>query len=91
MELLQGNEAQTDRFLAAYDAAGELITQLGLVRDRERHKEALRSWDELNQLGETSVPRIPAAPDLMGMWQGNELLLQGGEHAWLLDVTEGSD
>jgi hypothetical protein len=46
MELLQGNEAQADRFQAAYDAAGELVTQLGLVRDRERHKEALRSWDD---------------------------------------------
>jgi hypothetical protein len=46
MELLQGNEAQTDRFLAAYDAAGELVTQLGLVADREQHKEALRIWSD---------------------------------------------
>jgi hypothetical protein len=40
-------------------------------------------------IGETIVPRVLAAPDLMGMWQGNELLLQSGRHAWLLDLIEG--
>ena len=40
-------------------------------------------------IGETAVPRVPTTPDLMGIWQGNELLLQGGGQAWLLDVTEG--
>src|SRR5207247_11124692 len=39
-------------------------------------------------IGETIVPHIPAAPDLMGMWQGDELLLQGGGQAWLLDIIE---
>jgi hypothetical protein len=39
-------------------------------------------------IGETTVPGIPAAADLMGMWQGSELLLQSGEQAWLLDVRE---
>jgi hypothetical protein len=38
-------------------------------------------------IGETTVPRVPAAPDLMGIWQGNELLLQSGQRAWLLDVA----
>jgi hypothetical protein len=56
-ELLQGNEAQTDRFLAAYDAAGELVTRLGLVRDRDRHKEALRAWDDQ----ETGYPDLKLA------------------------------
>jgi DNA helicase HerA-like ATPase len=45
-ELLQGNEAQTDRFLAAYDAAGELVTQLVPAAEREAHREALRLWDD---------------------------------------------
>jgi hypothetical protein len=39
-------------------------------------------------IGETTVPRVPAAPDLMGIWQGSELLLQSGQRAWLLDVAE---
>ena len=30
-ELLQGNDAQTDRFLAAYDAAGEVIDVEGQI------------------------------------------------------------
>jgi hypothetical protein len=42
VELLQGNEAQGDRFHAAYDAAGELVTRLGLAADADRHREALR-------------------------------------------------
>ena len=40
-------------------------------------------------IGETTVPRVPPSADLTGMWQGNELLLQGGGQAWLLDVIEG--
>jgi hypothetical protein len=57
VELLQGNEAQTDRFLAAYDAAGDLTTQLGLVADRDRHRDALRSWDDQ----ETGYPDLRLA------------------------------
>jgi hypothetical protein len=41
-------------------------------------------------IGETTVPRVPAEPDLMGTWQGDALLLQGGGQAWLLDMLEGS-
>jgi len=40
-------------------------------------------------IGETVVPGVQPARDLMGLWQGNELLLQGGGRAWLLDVVEG--
>jgi hypothetical protein len=39
-------------------------------------------------IGETTVPRVAVAPDLMGIWQGSELLLQGGGRAWLLDVDD---
>jgi hypothetical protein len=39
-------------------------------------------------IGETTVPHVAAASDLMGIWQGDELLLQGGGSAWLLDVRE---
>jgi hypothetical protein len=46
LELLRGNEAQTDRFLAAYEAAGELVTHLSLAADRDGHREALRLWDD---------------------------------------------
>ena len=42
-------------------------------------------------IGETVVPRVAAAPELMGLWQGNELLLVRDGQAWLLDVTEGSN
>jgi hypothetical protein len=46
VEILHGTEAQTDRFLAAYDAAGELVTELGLAQDKERHRQALVAWDD---------------------------------------------
>ncbi len=46
VEILRGTDAQTDRFMAAYDAAGELITQLGLVSEKEHHREALAAWDD---------------------------------------------
>jgi hypothetical protein len=39
-------------------------------------------------IGETAVPGVPATADLMGTWQGTDLLLQSGEQAWLLDVRE---
>lgn len=39
-------------------------------------------------IGETVVPGVPPGHDLMGLWQGNELLLQGNGRAWLLDVEE---
>lgn len=56
-ELLGGNEAQTDRFLAAYDAAGELVTQLGLAPDKAAHADKLRDLDEL----ETGYPDLKLA------------------------------
>jgi DNA helicase HerA-like ATPase len=56
-ELLQGNEAQGDRFLAAYDAAADLVTQLGLVADAARHRDALRRWDDQ----ETGYPDLKLA------------------------------
>ena len=46
VELLQGNDPQTDRFLAAYDAAGELVTQLCPKDQRESHLRALQHWDD---------------------------------------------
>jgi hypothetical protein len=45
-ELLRGNDAQSDRFMAAYNAAGELLTRLGLVPDAARHRDAVRAWDD---------------------------------------------
>jgi hypothetical protein len=42
-------------------------------------------------IGEATLPRLPLAPDLMGLWQGSELLLQSGEQAWLLDLPEGEN
>lgn len=45
-ELLQGNEAQTERFLAAYDAACELYVQTLPDDRRKAHEELLRSWDD---------------------------------------------
>jgi hypothetical protein len=42
-------------------------------------------------IGETVVPRVLAAPELMGIWQGNQLLLQSDQKTWLLDVTEGEN
>jgi hypothetical protein len=41
-------------------------------------------------IGEATVSRVPAAPDLLGIWQGQQLLLQGGGQVWLLDLAEGS-
>jgi hypothetical protein len=41
-------------------------------------------------IGEATVSRVPTAPDLMGIWQGQQLLLQGGGQVWLLDLAEGS-
>ncbi len=37
-------------------------------------------------IGETVVPNVPAAPDLAGIWQENDVLLQAGNQAWLLDM-----
>ncbi len=45
-ELLQGTDAQTDRFQAAYDAAGELITQLKAVPNYDLHQGELQVWDD---------------------------------------------
>ena len=38
--------------------------------------------------GETTAPRIAATDDLRGIWHGSELLLEGGEQVWLLNVDE---
>jgi hypothetical protein len=46
MDLLQANDAQRDRFLAAYDAAGELLTDLIPKAQKQAHQNALRSWDD---------------------------------------------
>jgi hypothetical protein len=40
-------------------------------------------------VGEATLPHLPLTPDLMGLWEGSELLLQGGDQAWLLDLVEG--
>ena len=56
-EILQGNDAQTDRFQAAYDGAGELFTRLGLAQDAEKHRQALNSWDDQ----ETGYPNLKLA------------------------------
>jgi uncharacterized protein len=45
-EILGGNEAQTDRFLAAYEAASELFTQLNLATNKEQHAEQVRNWED---------------------------------------------
>jgi hypothetical protein len=37
-------------------------------------------------MGETVVPRVPATPDLAGIWQGSDVLLQSGAQAWLLNL-----
>jgi hypothetical protein len=46
MDLLQANDAQRDRFLAAYDAAGELLTDLLPESQQQAHKKALEDWDD---------------------------------------------
>jgi hypothetical protein len=46
MDLLQANDAQRDRFLAAYDAAGELLTDVLPKSQQKAHKEALEEWDD---------------------------------------------
>jgi hypothetical protein len=38
-------------------------------------------------IGETVIPGVAPAPDLAGMWQGDVLLVQSGERAWLLDFS----
>jgi hypothetical protein len=39
-------------------------------------------------IGETIVPGVPAAPDLAGIWQESDVLLQAGDQAWLLSLDE---
>jgi len=38
-------------------------------------------------IGETTIPHVTPAADLSGIWQGDELLLQSGAQAWLLDIA----
>jgi hypothetical protein len=54
-ELLQGNEAQTERFLAAYEAAGDLFTDMH--PNRNAQLEAVRAWDDQ----ETGYPGLRLA------------------------------
>ena len=42
-------------------------------------------------IGQATVPDVEATPDLDGMWQGDQLLLQGGGKVWLLDVAPDED
>jgi hypothetical protein len=46
MDLLQANDAQRDRFLCSYDAAGELLSELIPEAQQKAHKEALAAWDD---------------------------------------------
>ena len=61
---------------------------LRVLRAQDERLEIGRFQDGIF-IGETAVPGVPAAPDLMGEWQGDELLVQGGGRAWLLDLSEG--
>src|SRR5207249_11512038 len=45
-EIVDGTGAQADRFMAAYDGGGELVTHLGLVTDIHPHRKALAEWDD---------------------------------------------
>lgn len=56
-ELLGGNDAQTDRFLAAYDAAADLVTALGLAPDKDAHAAKVRDFDDQ----ETGYPDLKLA------------------------------
>jgi hypothetical protein len=38
-------------------------------------------------IGESVLSRVPPAPELVGMWQDDELLLQSNSGAWLLNVA----
>ncbi|MCZ2343601.1 MAG: ATP-binding protein [Bacteroidales bacterium] len=73
-EILGGNEAQTDRFLAAYDAAGELLTSLGLVPHAEQHAAKLRDWDDQ----ETGYPDLKLA-HVLDMAQAVSAVVGGDE------------
>jgi hypothetical protein len=42
-------------------------------------------------IGQATVPDVEATSDLAGMWQGDQLLLQGGGKVWLLDVPPDDD
>lgn len=59
-----------------------------MLRVQDERLEIGRYQGELF-IGETSVPSVPAARDLIGEWQGDELLVQGGGRAWLLDLSAG--
>ena len=62
VELLQGNEAQTDRFITAYDAAGDLLTQLWPKAERDKHMADLQTWDDQ----ETGYPGLRLRGDVVG-------------------------
>ncbi len=37
-------------------------------------------------ISESVVRQVPVANDLVGLWEGDQLLLQGGDQAWLLEI-----
>jgi hypothetical protein len=72
---------------------GRALTRLAggslrVLTIRNNHVVIGRYQDDIF-IGEATLPRLPLAPDLAGLWQGSELLLQSGEQAWLLDLPEG--
>ncbi|SRR6266540_2062475 len=72
---------------------GRALTRLGdgslrvlTIRD---DRVVIGRYQDAIFIGEAMLPRLPLAPDLVGLWQGSELLLQSGDQAWLLDLPEG--
>lgn len=74
MDLLEANEAQRDRFLAAYDAAGELLTSLMPDAEKKRHQLALEQWNDQ----ETGYPDLKLG-HVLDMAQAITTLLSGEE------------
>ncbi len=67
-ELLQGNEAQTDRFHAAYDAAAELVTDLMPAGEKAAHLQRVREWDD--QEGGYPGLKLAHVLDVAQAWAG---------------------
>jgi DNA helicase HerA-like ATPase len=74
MDLLEANEAQRDRFLAAYDAAGELLTSLMPDGQKKQHLHALENWNDL----ETGYPDLKLG-QVLDMAQAITAVLSGEE------------
>jgi hypothetical protein len=45
-------------------------------------------FDQGFLIGEATVDDVPVSADLGGLWRGDELLLQGGNSAWLVTIDE---